>query len=123
MAKITTTDLTSITNDASATTTINNNFQAIEDALNSKVLYRANPVGEVNQMSNDLDMNSNDILNAASVTTTSLTVNGITVDNLASEAAASAAGALASESAAAAVASLYNIACVIRLHTSRNTSG
>lgn len=43
---------------------INNNFDAIEDALNNKVLYRDNPTGEPNQMVNDLDMNGLRILNS-----------------------------------------------------------
>ena len=43
---------------------INNNFSKIEDALNDSVLYRKNPIGTPNQMESDLDMNSNDILNA-----------------------------------------------------------
>ncbi len=42
---------------------INQNFQAIEAELQNKVLYRDNPVGEPNQMENDLDMNSQVILN------------------------------------------------------------
>src|SRR6185369_4876156 len=42
---------------------INSNFTKIEDELQNKVLYRDNPVGEPNQMENNLDMNSNRILN------------------------------------------------------------
>lgn len=42
---------------------INDNFQKIEDALNNEVLYRDNPDGEPNAMSNDLDMNGNRIFN------------------------------------------------------------
>lgn len=41
----------------------NANNTTIEDELNNKVLYRNNPSGEPNQMENDLDMNSNRILN------------------------------------------------------------
>lgn len=42
---------------------INDNFQKLEDELNNKVLYRDSPIGEPNFMSENLDMNSNRILN------------------------------------------------------------
>lgn len=43
---------------------INNNFQTIAGELNNKVLYRANPIGEPDQMiGTNLDMNGNGILN------------------------------------------------------------
>lgn len=42
---------------------INDNFQKIATALNDKVLWRDNPVGEPNQMNNDLDMNGKHIYN------------------------------------------------------------
>lgn len=42
---------------------INDNFTKIANEFNSNVLYRTNPPGEPNQMSNDLDMNSNHIMN------------------------------------------------------------
>lgn len=45
--------------------TINNNFQKIEDALNKEVLYRKNYVGEPNEMQANLDMNSKEILNVS----------------------------------------------------------
>ena len=41
----------------------NTKFTDIEDHLNNKVLYRNNPSGEPNEMGNDLDMDSNSILN------------------------------------------------------------
>lgn len=44
-------------------TTINSNFDKIEDALNNKVLYRDNPLNEVNVMKNNLDMNGYRIYN------------------------------------------------------------
>lgn len=56
-----------VTSGFAATTAINNAFDAIEDELNNKVLYRDNPSGEPNQMENDLDMNGNDILNAGAI--------------------------------------------------------
>lgn len=43
--------------------TINNNFQKIEDALNEEVLYRKGYVGEPNEMQTNLDMNGKEILN------------------------------------------------------------
>ena len=55
---------------------INQNFQDIETELNDKVLYRNNPTGEPNQMENDLDMNSNDILNAKDTHTDRLILDG-----------------------------------------------
>lgn len=42
---------------------INQNFATTADLLNNKVLWRDNPSGEPNQMFNDLDMNSNRIIN------------------------------------------------------------
>ena len=54
----------------------NANINAIEAEFNDKVLYRNNPTGETNTMQNDLDMNSNDILNTNQVNTTNLSVNG-----------------------------------------------
>ena len=47
------------------------NNSDLEDALNNKVLYRDNPAGEANAMQNDLDMNSNRILNLPSATNSS----------------------------------------------------
>ena len=55
---------------------INQNFQDIESELNNKVLYRNNPAGEPNQMENDIDMNSNDIINANLIQTDNLTLQG-----------------------------------------------
>lgn len=43
--------------------TLNNNFQKIEDALNEEVLYRKGYAGEPNEMQTNLDMNGNRILN------------------------------------------------------------
>jgi hypothetical protein len=88
--------LDTITSSFASTSLFNTNFTAIKDELNNKVLYRDNPTGEANQMLNDLDMNSNDILNASSVNadvivlngtqitptgTTSLPASGLTYDN------------------------------------------
>lgn len=59
MAKIT---LNNITNPEDISL-INNNFNKIVDEFENKVLYRSNVVGDSNEMHNDLDMNSHDILN------------------------------------------------------------
>lgn len=60
MAKITIPPVESQFNTAAQLTS---RFKQIENELNNKVLYRANPVNEPNAMSNDLDMNSRRILN------------------------------------------------------------
>lgn len=46
-------------------TRINNNFDAIEDEFQNRVLYRDNPNGEPNSMNCNLDMNGFYVLNAA----------------------------------------------------------
>jgi hypothetical protein len=60
MAKITLPDIAAA---FASTAALNDRFGKIEDALNGEVLYRANPVGEPNEMSNNLDMNTKQILN------------------------------------------------------------
>lgn len=77
MAKITLNDLT--TNFGSQTLHNTNNGE-IESHLNSKVLYRDNPDGEPNQMENDLDMNSNDILNCRNGSFSQISVGGKILD-------------------------------------------
>lgn len=75
MAKIT---IDNITSGYNSTTQLNNNFDAIETELNSKVLYRDNPAGEPNSMQNDIDMNSNSINNVTNIGLTgTITVNGV----------------------------------------------
>lgn len=57
---------------------INAAFQAIEDQLNNKVLYRDNPVGEPNVMQHDLDMNGKKLLNVHTLgVTDSLLIDGL----------------------------------------------
>lgn len=58
--------LDSVTN-LNSITTINANFDKIEQELQDKVLYRNNPVGEPNTMEKDLDMNGKDIINVNDV--------------------------------------------------------
>lgn len=72
MAKITLNDLT--TNYGSQSLH-NTNNATIEDHLNNKVLYRDNPSGEANQMENEIDMNSNKIINLAAGTANADAVN------------------------------------------------
>jgi hypothetical protein len=64
MAKLT---LPSISSGYATTTQLNNAFDAIEAELQNKVLYRDNPVGEPNVMEQDLDMNSNKIINVGDI--------------------------------------------------------
>lgn len=83
--------LDTITSSFASTSLFNTNFAAIKSELDDKVLYRDNPVGEANQMLNDLDMNSNDILNAQTVNTQGIILNGVglVAGDLASVSAAS----------------------------------
>ena len=76
MAKIT---LDTILSSFASTSLYNTNFSAIEDEFNDKVLYRDNPMGEANEMMNDLDMNSNDIINCGDIDTTTLSVGGVEI--------------------------------------------
>ena len=64
MAKI---SLPTISSGYATTTQLNNAFDALETELQDKVLYRDNPVGEPNQMEQDLDMNGNKIINVGDV--------------------------------------------------------
>lgn len=76
MAKITLTDIAS---ELPSTSALNDNFTSIEAELQNRVLYRDNPTGEPNTMLNDLDMNSYDIVNVDSLSTTLLNLNGVSV--------------------------------------------
>lgn len=70
------TNLSTINSGHQAVTTINENFEEVASELQNKVLYRDNPTGEPNSMQNDLDMNSNDILNVGTIDATDLTIAG-----------------------------------------------
>lgn len=72
MTKVTLPDITSGYN----LSAINSNFQKIEDELNNKVLYRQTQDGEPNAMFENLDMNSNDVLNAGEISTGRLFISG-----------------------------------------------
>lgn len=63
--KITLNDVTSI----DSITTINDNFDKIEQALQNQVLYRNNPDGEPNTVESPIDLNGQDILNVGKVGT------------------------------------------------------
>lgn len=65
MSKITLNDVTNI----NSITTINENFDKLEQELQNKVLYRNNPVGEPNAMLRDIDMNGFSLLNVSKVYT------------------------------------------------------
>lgn len=72
MSKVTLKDITS-GYDLSG---INSNFQKLEEELNDKVMYRDNPIGEPNHSNNDIDLNSNDLLNVNEINVTTLKING-----------------------------------------------
>lgn len=97
MAKITLSDTTSGYNRS----TINANFSALEAELQNNVFYRNNPEGEPNQLENDLDMNSFDILNGGTADFVSITVNGTDLQTQVDAAEASATAAATSETNAA----------------------
>jgi len=100
MSKIT---LTTVTNGQNISA-INSNFSALQDALNNSVFYRLNPVGEPNQLNNDIDVNGNKILNVDSLDVQNLTVAGDDITHTADIAVAAAAAASASATSAAASA-------------------
>lgn len=58
---------------------INNNFQQIADQLNNDVLYRDNPIGEPNQLLDDIDMNGHNIINAQEIDTQVLKIQNVEV--------------------------------------------
>jgi hypothetical protein len=62
---------------------INENFQKIEDAFNDEVLYRDNPVGEVNTVKQDVDMDGNSVINIGDLHVGgTFTVEGINFDGV-----------------------------------------
>lgn len=65
MAKIT---LNDITTEFRGQAQLNNNFTAIENEFQNKVLYRNNPGNESNSMQNHLDMNGFNLLNVGNPT-------------------------------------------------------
>ena len=106
MAKIVLDDVTRADN----VQKMNENFTKLEQELQNKVLYRDNPTGEPNQMENDLDMNSNDILNVGTIDAVelqadNLVVGGVNLQSKLNEAAASATASQTSASASSTSAS------------------
>jgi hypothetical protein len=97
MAKLTLSDLTSLTNEASAVSTINNNNAATETALENTLSRDGT---SPNTMGANIDMNSNRILNLPAPVADTEPARFIDVGN----APAAAAAALASQTAAAASA-------------------
>lgn len=65
MAKLTTSDLTSLANETSAVNTINANFALVETALENTLSRDGTAT---NTMEADLDMNGNDLLNVGAIT-------------------------------------------------------
>ena len=98
MAKITLPDIAAGYQSA---TQLTNAMNLLEAEFQDKVLYRNNTSGETNTMSNLLDMNSNAINNASTITCTGITVAGVSLTTKVAEAAASATAAAASATAAA----------------------
>jgi len=77
MAKLTTSDLTNISGaETAAITTINNNFAAVETAMENTLSRDGT---SPNTMSADLDMNDNDLLNVNALDVTSITLGGTPV--------------------------------------------
>lgn len=60
--------------------TINNNFQRIEDALNNEVLFRDSPEGEPNQLESDLDLNGKNLYNAGTISVSGIDIGGVTLE-------------------------------------------
>jgi hypothetical protein len=76
MAKITVPS----TNSGYNLSVINTALQDITTELNTKVLYRDNPLGEPNAMSQLLDMNGNSIINAGNISASSVAINGVAIE-------------------------------------------
>lgn len=74
MAKLTLTDITSLANTASAKQALNDNFTALETAIEN-TLSRNGLVP--NQMSADIDLNDNDLLNVGRIDANELFKNGV----------------------------------------------
>lgn len=117
MAKVT---VSPIASGFASTNALNDNFKAIVDELNGKVLYRVNPQGEPNHLEQDLDANGFSILNVANING----INTNTLSNLtgyvtqaATSASASAVSAVNSANSAAASASEVSNAAAYALQS------
>lgn len=76
MAKLTLTDLTSLTSESSAVAAINANNTLIENALDNTISRDGT---SPNEMESDLDLNSFDILNVNSINVESMTLDGYVI--------------------------------------------
>lgn len=61
---------------------INSNFQKIADTLNQLVLFRNNPIGEINQLETSIDANNNTIYNVLTPTQNTHVANKKYVDDV-----------------------------------------
>lgn len=66
-------DLNTVSSGYLSQSALNDNFTAIENEFQNKVLYRNNPSGEPNSMQTNLDMNGYSILNAGNISSTTVT--------------------------------------------------
>lgn len=101
MAKVVVTPITNGNNVSS----INNNFATLAAALNDGALWRDNPPSTANQVENDIDMNSNNLLNVGLIDAEDFTIGGENLDQglvaTVTQAAATAVAASATAVAAA----------------------
>ncbi len=106
MSKIVLNDVTNL----NTLSVINDNFDKLEQELQTKVLYRDNPEGEPNTLQNDIDANGNSIYNIQDLTIQGgFTVDGQDVGEYISQAADAATDAEASATAAANSASAAGV--------------
>jgi len=57
----------------------NNVLERIEEEFSNRVLYRDNPIGTLNSMSNDLDMGDHDLLNVKNINAESFSLKGVEI--------------------------------------------
>ena len=89
---------------------INNNFQEIADLLNNQVLFRDNPIGEPNQLENDLDINGHDLLNVDTLKIKNLILDGTQINDQLDAVLAAANGAVAAAAESATDAEAAEVA-------------
>lgn len=94
--------ITTVASGYTSQATIDANFEAVRDQFDNTL---SRDGSTPNEMGADLDLNSNDILNAGTVNTDNLVVGGTNLDSKLDEAAASATASAASATASASSAS------------------
>lgn len=94
--------ITTVASGYTSQATIDANFEAVRDQFDNTL---SRDGSTPNEMGADLDLNSNDILNAGTVNTDNLVVDGTNLDSKLDEAAASATASAASATASASSAS------------------